>query len=63
MKLLGRSPWQLSLRAALLLLTAACIVLGYFSARVSRQRAAVRAILQAGGRVTYEHKYLLPSRD
>jgi hypothetical protein len=63
MKPIRRSCFQLSLRVAFLLLTAGCIALGILSARVSRQKAAVQAILQAGGRVTYQHKFSLPSQD
>jgi hypothetical protein len=54
---------QFSLRMALVGLTALCVALGILSARVARQRAAVEAITQAGGRVSYGHKFLVGPRE
>ena len=62
-KLDRRSLFRFSLRFLFVCLTVLCIAIGLYARRVERQRRAVRAILQAGGRVTYEHKFLIGWRS
>ena len=58
-----RSLFRFSLRFLFVCLTVLCIAVGLYARRVERQRSAVRAILQAGGRVTYEHKMVIGLRS
>lgn len=46
--------FRMTLRVMLVLLGIGCLSLGYLANKASQQRAAVKAILQAGGRVRYE---------
>jgi hypothetical protein len=57
-----RRLFRFSLSFAILALTVCCVLLGFLARRVERQRAAVAAILKAGGRMSYEHSTAIGSR-
>ena len=61
MNLAPKRRWyQFSLRTLLVVVAAIAAALGYFSERVRTQRAAVAAIREAGGSVTYDWEYRDP---
>jgi hypothetical protein len=59
----SRTWMRFSLRAVILVLTMGCIALAYFFNQCRRERAAVDAVVKAGGKVSFERQGETPTQN